>query len=413
MAENIGTSQSNGQSTQTFVDTHPLLRAELLSSGNSVKPTGVLSANIGKARNSARIVTSTSNSVGPGRQSTITTYWNTSRENKTPYFGDVNQTRGEKGRNKTKVKELGQYMFEHELFSPEDFKKHCFQRNGSSFANPQAYELYLGLCERDWDKRIQAATDIARDHVPDICYRERLENYQIPDDTSIELYGTMMYNDYMKLFTAHNITREKLRKWFQVLFSDNGKRNCIYMLGKSDAGKTTIIRLFDAFYYQWEIGRASAQNLNSNFWLQDLYEKRLFHCDEILATPINIDTMKLLLEGSSDLTTDIKYAKKVQIKPKPVMMATNDPLWINMGAAKDPILRRCEYIVVRKPAPRGLKNLHLKNPEYRKYALYCLYKFCFPDGYDTWKMDNEIYENVLEMERDLEELDVELNEPFN
>ncbi len=402
MAENIGTSQSSGLSTTTIRDTHPLLLQELLSSENSGKPTGVLSVNIGKVRSSARTVASTSNSAGRGQKSTIQTYFNTSQKNSNPYFGDLNQNRGETGRNKTKVKELGQYMFENELFSQEDFKQHCFMRAGKSFRNPRAYELYLGLCERDWDKKLQSATDIARDHVPDISFKERLDNYQPPEDQSVELYGTMMYNDYIKLFQHHNLTRDKLQRWFKVLFSDNGKRNTIYMLGKSDAGKTTIIRLFDAFYYQWEIGRASAQNLNSNFWLQDLYEKRLFHCDEILATPINIDTMKLLLEGSTDLTTDIKYAKKVQIKPKPVMMATNDPLWINMGAARDPILRRCEYLHVTKPAPRGLKNLHLKDPEYRKFALWTLYKFCFPDGYETWKMDNEMYEEIVEMENEFE-----------
>ena len=56
--------------------------------------------------------------------------------------------------------------------------------------------------------------------------------------------------------------------------------------------------------------------------------KRLFHADEIVATQVNIDTLKLLLEGSDDLTTDIKYAKKVSIRGRPVMMATNDPIWI-------------------------------------------------------------------------------------
>ena len=253
---------------------------------------------------------------------------------------------------------------------------------------------------------------VARDHVPDQTYRERLENYEESGNLEVQNKGGWMFEDYMWLFKTHGITKEKIQRWFRTLFSDNGKKNTIYMWGKSDAGKTTIIRLFDAFYHEWEVGRASAQNLNSNFWLQDLYEKRLFHCDEILATQINIDTLKLLLEGSTDLTTDIKYAKKVQILPKPVLMATNDPLWVNMQSAADPILRRCEYIRMGKPSPRGLRHLHIKDKEVQKYALHKVYKWCFPNGYDQWRMDNEMYETVFALE-DMLETEVELMEPYN
>ena len=163
----------------------------------------------------------------------------------------------------------------------------------------------MALAMKDWDKKIQHALDLARAFTPDTTYKERLENYQLPESSMI---GDYTYQEYMDLFKYHGIKTDKIQRWFQTLFGDNGKRNTIYMFGKTDAGKTTIIKLFDAFYEKWEIGRCSAQSINSNFWLQDLYEKRLFHADEIIATQVNIDTLKLLLEGSDDLTTDIKYA---------------------------------------------------------------------------------------------------------
>ena len=176
------------------------------------------------------------------------------------------------------------------------------------------------------------------------------------------------------------------------------------MWGRADAGKTTIIKLFDAFYEQWEIGRCSAQSINSNFWLQDLYKKRLFHADEIIATQVNIDTLKLLLEGSDDLTTDIKYAKKVQIKGRPVMMATNDPIWTHMASASDPIRRRCEWIHMKRPWNKKVMYMHTKDKNILKYVLARLYKECFPMGYTTWKHDYDYQRVIDQMFEDAQEV---------
>ena len=278
MAEGTGTSSLNGpQNTTTEENVYSILR-ELLSSNGGENYTDAYSVRNGKDNNSVRGASSTSNSNGSKTKTTTTTSKTTSNAKRT--YQDAFQNRG-KGKDRAKIKDLGRYMYEHELFSPEEYKRHTFARKGTEFKHPRAYEIYLDLCERDWDKRIQQATDIARDHVPAMSYRERLDEYEPTGD----IKGELMYTDYQHLFSHHGITREKLQKWFRTLFSDNGKKNTIYMWGKADAGKTSIIRLFDAFYYPWEIGRASAQNINSNFWLQDLYEKRLFHCDEIVATP--------------------------------------------------------------------------------------------------------------------------------
>jgi hypothetical protein len=199
----------------------------------------------------------------------------------------------------------------------------------------------------------------------------------------------------MELFQHHGIGMDKIRRWFKTLCGDNGKKNTIYMWGKADAGKTTIIKLFDAFYHKWEIGRASAQNINSNFWLQDLYQKRLFHADEIVATQVNIDTLKLLLEGSDDLTTDIKYAKKVPIRGRPVMMATNDPIWINMSTAADPIRKRCEYVHMVRPWVKPAKFMSTRDKGVLCYVQNRLWKECFPNGYDSY-LEGELFNEVMD-----------------
>ena len=91
---------------------------------------------------------------------------------------------------------------------------------------------------KDWDKKLQQALDIARSFTPDVPYRERLETYQIQEP---DMIGDYTFQEFMELFAHHGITLDKLQKCFQTLFGDNGKRNTIYMWGKADAGKTTIM----------------------------------------------------------------------------------------------------------------------------------------------------------------------------
>ena len=333
-----------------------------------------------------QFVGSTTNSSGPKLKSIQTTLKGISRKN--PYFGDSNQKRGEK----IGVHTLATYLTDQHLYTAEDFLHHATQG-----AHNRGREIYLALATRDWDKKIQQALDIARSFTPDRDYHTRLREYVVPDHFDT-IKGDYTYNEYMELFNHHGIDKIKIQKWFATLFGDNGKRNTIYMYGKADAGKTTIIKLFDAFYEHWEIGRCSAQAINSNFWLQDLYMKRLFHADEILATQVNIDTLKLLLEGNDDLTTDIKYAKRVPIKGRPVMMATNEPIWQQMASAADPIKRRCEWIKMVRPWHKKVMFMHTKDKSILKYVLKRLYHWAFPEGYETWKNDTAFIDMIGEIQ---------------
>ena len=160
--------------------------------------------------------------------------------------------------------------------------------------------------------------------------------------------------------------------------------------------------MFDAFYEKWEIGRCSAQNINSNFWLQDLYEKRLFHADEIVASQVNIDTLKLLLEGSDDLTTDIKYAKKVSIRGRPVLMATNDPIWIHMSTAAEPIRKRCEFVHMTRPWTKPAPFMSTKEKDILQYVQHRIYRELFPNGYDEWLLTDHFQTQIEET--DIEEV---------
>ena len=352
-------------------------------------PQGVTTATTPRQVQGVQAVGHGTNTSGPKATTTQETYSTTSQPRfnyiPTGTFVDLHQNRGER----ITIHTLADYCSEHGIYSPEDFMHHATQIGPN-----RGREIYRALSLRDWEKKLSQAIDFAQSYTPDTPFRTRVESYQIP--SGFDLWkGTATYHEYMELFKHHGIGIDKLRRFFKTLCGDNGKINTIYMWGKADAGKTTIIKLFDAFYAKWEIGRCSAQNINSNFWLQDLYMKRLFHADEIMATQVNIDTLKLLLEGSDDLTTDIKYAKKVSVRGRPVMMATNDPIWINMSSAADPIKKRCEFVQMVRPWTKPAYFMSTRDKDILKYVQNRIWKDCFPEGYEAY-LTQELFKQGID-----------------
>ncbi len=351
----------------------------------------VVTVNSGETGTTATSVTSQSSSNGPKTKTIIkipstTLHANRGRLSTNPYWQSTNP-RGES--RKVTIKDLTQEIYKLKLFEPQHFTNYAAQNPGT-----KAYEIWWELSNKasaNWTKQLALAVRNARSMTPDTPYLTRIENYNYNGN---ELFANLYYQDYRKILDHHGITKTKLQKWFKTLAQDNGKRNTIYMCGRANSGKTTIIELLSAFYEPWEIGRAQPQSAQSNFFLQDLVGKRLFHADEILATPLNIDTLKLLLEGNKDLASDVKYGDKETIIPRPVLIGTNDPLWINFSTAAEPILARCEFLQVKRSLPK-LRYIKPKDGEILKYVLKKLYDYAF-DGkkYETWAIDIEL-ENAI------------------
>ena len=140
------------------------------------------------------------------------------------------------------MKELAQYLITNKIYHPEDFMHHATQEGHN-----RGTKIYLALAIKDWDKKIQNAVDLARNFTPDTSYQQRIESYTQPDN--LDLWkGDATYTEFMELFQHHGIPKEKIQGFFKTLCGHNGKKNTIYFWGKADAGKTTLIKLFDAFY---------------------------------------------------------------------------------------------------------------------------------------------------------------------
>ena len=399
----------------------PLLRGlleeplEQLERSNRPKTTsveaseGTTAVTIAKSGETETIVTSaanTSKSGGPKQHNIPKTYTGILAVNQArsptgrfkPYWGDVN-TRGKNAPPKVTVKDLTKCLIDNQIYETEQWTRFATERDVAGFfAHPEAHEIHWELGTKaggNYTKQLAQAIKMARGFTPDIPYIERIEKYSPGGDESS--VGELYYQDYRKAFNHLGITKERLQRWFNTLAMDNGKRNTIYMCGRANAGKTTIIELLSAFYEPWEIGRAQPQSAQSNFFLQDLVGKRLFHADEILATPLNIDTLKLLLEGNKDLASDVKYGDKEAIKPRPVLIGTNDPLWINFSTAAEPILARCEFLAVRKPLPR-LSFIKPKSKKILQYVLWRMYEWAFDGKGRITGNHDKAFDDSLEIE---------------
>ena len=220
---------------EKLTDRYPLLAREL-SGGGEPEP-AARSASANNTTSPARRVVYTTNSSGSNARSTSIIPVSTSGVNLN--FSDANNDRrGEK----ITIHTLADYLSDQGLYSAEDF-----MHNATQLGPNRGRELYRALSLRDWEKKLTQAVDIAQSYTPDVSYRQRVEGYTVPPGFNIWL-GVCTYNEYKELFDHHAIDIDKIRRWFKTLIGENGKKNTIYMWGKADAGKTTIIKLFDAFY---------------------------------------------------------------------------------------------------------------------------------------------------------------------
>ncbi len=198
-------------------------------------------------------------------------------------------------------------------------------------------------------KIIGSAVENARLIVPRKSYKERLMGLDHVKVDSKEYDSAM--NNFTRII-LHNKIDMKLV--FQCLFGELGKRRTLYLYGAANSGKSSVLNMLSSVYRAHEIGRIGAQDIQSNFWLQDLIDKELYVGDEILVSQVNVDTVKLLCEGSKNLCTEIKYGNKQLLPARPVMIANNIPMCNNIQGHARAISARCvEYQFTEPPGGLG------------------------------------------------------------
>lgn len=224
-----------------------------------------------------------------------------------------------------------------------------------------------------YEQLIQQACKDALFLRPVKTYKERL--HDVPCIESGDAL-TLAWS-FWTLFTLNGFEPIEWRRIFQTLMmtsSEGGKRHTIYLQGPPNCGKTSVMLLLSSIYDENEIGNFGPQATNSQFWLDNLHGKELYLGDEAKATPLNIQTLLLLLEGNSNAKTEIKNGEKVRIEPKPVIMACNMDIWSECQGFAGAIKARIVELRFRHPCPIDL-SLRRSDKKVYQQALRMLIKW--------------------------------------
>ncbi len=263
-------------------------------------------------------------------------------------------------RPKSHVERIRDYCEDHKIFHEHEWRT-------AVQTSKEAAEIHRSLSMRgNCRKIIGSAVENARLIVPRKSYKERVMGL---DHVKVDAkeYDKAMH-DFTRII-LHN--RIDMRKVFQCLYGELGKRRTLYLFGAANSGKSSLLNMLSSVYRSHEIGRIGAQDIQSNFWLQDLIDKELYVGDEILVSQVNVDTVKLLCEGSKNLCTEIKYGNKQLLPARPVMIANNIPMCNNIQGHASAIRARCVEYQFTEP-PGGLGNM-TQNENVMRNVLATLY----------------------------------------
>lgn len=131
----------------------------------------------------------------------------------------------------------------------------------------------------------------------------------------------------LKHFCKHNSIdyANLVRDLRTVLLNQGGKRNCFYMEGDPNSGKTLLFQaplkeLYDFWAQPMQI------NTSSTFVFCDVPMSRIIFIDEAACDPIHLETLKLLMAGEPCLV-NVKHLNATYVHRTPVIITTNNPPW--------------------------------------------------------------------------------------
>lgn len=209
------------------------------------------------------------------------------------------------------------------------FCKQTFTRNfkkALAFAVMEVLETpYLDLCA-NWEDTQKVCYDPEQsaDIVANWCKFQNIQPYQFA--MSIKLL------------------MDKMRR----------KKNTIIMHGEPNSGKTYIAKSVEKaaiFYGEVNQGTAGYQ-----FAWQDCVQKRLIIINEPFFDHTSVEKLKVILECTGTYV-DVKSKHGEFLRPTPVIITTNNPIWNQAPQSKDAIEARCLAIYDNLRSCPLLKNV--------------------------------------------------------
>lgn len=126
----------------------------------------------------------------------------------------------------------------------------------------------------------------------------------------------------------------------KILIGRGGKKRGLIFYGKPSSGKSMLAALITACIPPEQVGRFNMQGSKSNFWFQGLLNKEFYLGEEIVLENQSAQTLKLLLENSDTLVTDVKFSEHIHVDPQPVIITSNDPPYTMCNGERGAFLER-------------------------------------------------------------------------
>lgn len=264
------------------------------------------------------------------------------------------------------TKDLTDHFIREKIYSQLDFNSRVRDGSSRSMFNNYSTEWYF-------DKCVNLAISNARLLHPlrAVPWKARVMAIEITDIENVRRIS----EDFEKLFLENHLPLSTINEMFRILCRHGpceGKERTVYLQGVANSGKTSLLLLLTSVYEQFEKGKFGPQAIASQFWLQDLYDKEVYVGDEVLVNQVNVQTMLLLMEGNSDLSTELKHKDVRYLEAKPVIIANNVPIWQHCCAFAKAILARCLWIKLMK---RTELKLRYDNETLKQVLKYLFIKY--------------------------------------
>lgn len=209
--------------------------------------------------------------------------------------------------------------------------------------NEEYKNLYKKMHNSFWEKNLKAACSYARTLYP---MKNMLDLLPPVSEVKLDGHEAELLRYFLENFIWYELTEEKFVSLVQLMSNRYKYRKVktILMVGEANAGKSRLLELLTAPWPYSFIGKADPQSNKSEFWLQSLRGKRVYVLEELIITKINKEIVKLLFEGSTNLTTSVKHEDAERLLPQPVIVTTNSEPWIDFPQEESPLRARCIYL---------------------------------------------------------------------
>lgn len=177
-------------------------------------------------------------------------------------------------------------------------------------------------------------------------FQQNLQRFR-PTKEHLDLeYSKSLFSDWCD---THDIDEtDFIELVHKVIDGQNGKKNCIFLHGCSNSGKTYF---FIKPIQETLFTASDVSNLNStdNFVYEDLNNARCCIMDEVSIPKHRMEDVKKLFAGEK-LRINVKYMKGGEYIPKvPCVCASNYEPWFYSIQEQQTLINRMEYFIMKKP----------------------------------------------------------------